>query len=141
MNIKKQIPFLFILIWIFSLLVTLYTLLSSVFIASFFSFFHFSNTSWEIIFSNLITCVLVLIYTKELLFGYQPNSKKQNKLSLLFYGFLIVALILLQYHTLFSLMTNFDMSRFWTISISIIVITTTYLGLLFNRILKISSFV
>lgn len=132
-NIKKQISFLFILIWLFSLIVTLYTLLSFTFIAGFISFFKITG---EVIFSNVITCILLLIYSKELCFGYHSNSKKQNVLSLLFYGFLITAVLLLQYPFLFSLIGDFQMNP-WEVSISVILIITTYLGLLINRMLKI----
>lgn len=128
---------LFKILWIG---LTLY----SIYIFSWLSFFHFTIGNlidekygvWNLLLPNILTMGLLIFYTKELLIGYYPKSKYWNKISLLIFCIIIVILTFVQfpqYELLFSDMK----SEYWTIGISLIIILTSYVGILMNRVLKL----
>ena len=93
---------------------------------------------WNLVAPNILTVGLLIIYLKELLVGYKAQTKNGNLKSLGLLTVIVVVLIAVQKLQLDSLFDDIK-SESWQITISLIVILTSYIGLLANRILKIKE--
>ena len=139
MEINKYVIW-FKLLWIGLVLTTFY-----IFGWMTFGYLTFGNifsekfTTWNLLIPNLLTIGLLVIYTKELVIGYKPESKTRNLKSLLFFSVLIILLILIQMPQ-FELLFDDIKAEPWLIILSLIIILTSYFGILMNRILKIKKF-
>lgn len=128
---------LFKILWIG---LTLY----SIYIFSWLSFFHFTIGNlieekygvWNLLLPNIFTIGLLIFYTKELFIGYNPKSKNWNLKSLLIFLPLITILTFIQIPQ-FELLFEDLKSEYWQIIISLIIVLTSYVGIIMNRILKI----
>jgi len=137
---NKTSEILFKILWIGLVLTTIY-----VFGWMTFGYMTFRNifaekfTTWNLLFPNILTIGLLIIYTKEILIGYKPESKNRNLKSLLFFSMVIITLTLFQIPQ-FELIFNDLDSEYWQIILSLLIILTSYIGLLLNRLLKIKKF-
>ncbi|ARV15548.1 hypothetical protein [Polaribacter sp. SA4-12] len=130
---------LFKTIWIGLLLITFYVFSWLTFGEFIFGDFGTGNfTLWRFIIPNILTFGILIIYTKELLLGYKPKTKNQNLKSLIIFSFLIIILTLLQIPQFELLFTDLK-PEFWQIILSLIIVLTSYLGIIMNRILKIKD--
>lgn len=93
---------------------------------------------WNLFLPNILTVGLLIIYTKEILIGYQSKSANRNFRSLLIFSILIIILILIQIPQFKLLFTGLK-SEPWQIVLSLIIILTSYVGIIMNRILKIKE--
>ncbi|MEO1486774.1 MAG: hypothetical protein AAFU57_13575 [Bacteroidota bacterium] len=93
---------------------------------------------WNLLLPNILTVGLLIIYTKEILVGYQSKSTNRNLKSLLIFSVLIIILTLLQIPQFELLFTDLK-SKPWQIVLSLIIILTSYVGIIINRILKIKE--
>jgi hypothetical protein len=91
---------------------------------------------WNLLIPNILTIGLLIFYAKELLIGYKPKSKSWNLKSFLFFLVLIVILTLIQISQ-FELLFADLKSKSWQIVLSLIIVLTSYVGIIMNRILKI----
>jgi hypothetical protein len=91
---------------------------------------------WNLLLPNIFTIGLLIFYTKELLIGYNPKSKNRNLKSLLIFLPLITILTFIQIPQ-FKLLFEDMKSEYWQIIISLIIVLTSYVGMIMNRILKI----
>ena len=107
-----------------------------------FGYFVFGNlitekyNTWNLLIPNIMTIGLLIIYTKEILIGYKPKSKSWNFTSLVILSILIIILTALQIPQ-FQLLFNDLKSKPWQIIISLIIILTSYIGIIMNRIMKL----
>jgi len=77
-------------IWIGLALVTIYCLFMITFTYMLFeSLISKQFNIWNLLIPNLISIGIIFIYTKELLIGYNPTSKKKNLKSLIIFYLLI----------------------------------------------------
>lgn len=126
-------------IWIVFILITIY-------IFSWITFLNFTfgnivtskYTIWNLIIPNIFTLGILLIYTKEILMGYNPKSKSRNLKSFVFFTTLILILTLMQIPQ-FELIFDENNSKYWQIVLSLIIVLTSYFGIILNRILKIKG--
>lgn len=126
-------------IWIVLMIITIY-------IFSWITFLNFTfgnivtskYTIWNLIVPNIFTIGILLIYTKEILMGYNPKSKNRNLKSFVFFTTLILILILIQIPQ-FELIFEENNSKYWQIVLSLIIVLTSYFGIILNRILKIKE--
>ena len=88
---------------------------------------------WNLLLPNIFTIGLLIFYTKELLFGYKPNSNNRNLKSLLIFLTLITILTFVQIPQ-FELLFEDLKSEYWQIIISLIIVLTSYVGIITNRI-------
>ena len=138
MKINKSETF-FKTIWFVCLLITIYTFGWLTFL-----FYTFGNIGEEkftfgnLIIPNIFTIAILIIYTKELLIGYSPKSKVKNKKSLFLALLLIVGLTITQI-PLFEFLLDANELEYWQIIVTLIIILTSYSGLIMNRILKIKE--
>ena len=129
----------FKLVWIGFILITIY-----VFGWITFGLFTFGNllnldfTIWNLVIPNIFTFGILFVYSKELLYGYNPKSKSRNIKSLCIYSILILVLTLIQLPQFELLFSEFKL-EYWQIFLSLIIILTSYIGILMNRILKINE--
>ena len=125
------------LLWVVLTLTTIY-----IFGWLTFGYLTFGNLSkekygfWNLLLPNILTVGLLIIYTKEILVGYRSKSTNRNVKSLLIFSVLILILTLLQIPQFESLFTDLK-SEPWQIVLSWIIILTSYVGIIMNRILKI----
>lgn len=123
------------LLWIVLTLFTIY-----IFSWLTFGYLTFGNivkekyTLWNLLIPNILSVVLLIFYTKEILIGYTPKSTSHNLKSLLIFSVLITILTFVQIPQLKLVFENQE-SSFWQIYLSLISILTSYLGILMNRIL------
>lgn len=96
-------------------------------------------TTFNFLIPNILTIILLIIYTEELLIGYRPQSKNRNLISLLFFFILIITLIFFQVSQ-FDLILDELIWESWFIILPLTIVSTSYLGILLNRILEIKSF-
>jgi hypothetical protein len=134
---KKWKPeILFKLLWIGLTLFTIY-----IFGWLTFGFLTFGNLFkekygiWNLLLPNILTIGLLTFYSKELLIGYNPKSKSWNLKSLLIFSTLITILTFVQISQ-FELLFADLKSEYWQIIISLIIVLTSYVGIIMNRILK-----
>ncbi|REG88559.1 hypothetical protein [Flavobacterium aquicola] len=126
-------------IWIVFILITIY-------IFSWITFLNFTfgnivtskYTIWNLIIPNIFTLGILLIYTKEILMGYNPKSKSRNLKSFVFFTTLILILTLIQIPQ-FELIFDENSSKYWQIVLALIIVLTSYFGIILNRILKIKG--
>ena len=93
---------------------------------------------WNLLLPNILTLGLLIIYTKEILVGYQSISTNRNLKSLLIFSVLIIILTLVQIPQFELLFTDLK-SEPWQIILSLIIILTSYVGIIVNRVLKIKD--
>ncbi|GAA4277989.1 hypothetical protein GCM10022259_27130 [Aquimarina mytili] len=93
---------------------------------------------WNLLLPNILTVGLLIIYTKEILIGYQSKSTNRNLKSLLIFSVLIIILTWVQIPQFELLFTDLK-SEPWQIVLSLIIILTSYVGIIMNRILKIKE--
>lgn len=86
------------------------------------------------LFSLAITIVLLFIYMKEIIFGYNPKSKKQKNISLFIILFLI-GYNLLSF-PLFSVFLDDFGTTSWLMNLSFTNILRSFIGLIINRIIS-----
>ena len=91
---------------------------------------------WNLLLPNIFTIGILIFYTKEILFGYKPKTKNRNLKSLLIFSVLITMLTFVQIPQ-FELLFEDLKSEYWQITISLIIVLTSYVGIITNRILKI----
>ena len=126
-------------IWIVFILITIYIFSWITFVN-----FTFGNivtrkyTIWNLIVPNIFTLGILLIYTKEILMGYNPKSKSRNLKSFVFFTTLILILTLIQIPQ-FKIIFDENKSKYWQIVLSLIIVLTSYFGIILNRILKIKE--
>lgn len=119
-------------------------ILYSIYIFSWLSFFHFTIGNlmeekygvWNLLLPNIFTIGLLIFYTKELFIGYYPKSKNWNLKSLLIFCLIIVILTFVQFPQFELILVEWE-SEYWPIIISLIIVLTSYVGIIMNRILKI----
>ncbi len=134
---KSKSEILLKLIWIGLILFTIY-----IFGWLTFGYLTFGNLFkekygfWNLLLPNIFTIGLLIFYTIELLIGYKPKSKKRNLKSLLIFIVLITILTFVQIPQ-FELLFEGLKSEYWQIIISLIIVLTSYVGIITNRILKI----
>lgn len=134
-----NLEFLLKAIWIVSILVTIY-------IFSWITFLNFTfgnivttkYTIWNLILPNIFTLGILTIYTKEILMGYNPKSKSRNLKSFVFFTTLILILTLIQIPQ-FELIFDENNLKYWQLVLSLIIVLTSYIGIILNRILKIKG--
>jgi hypothetical protein len=134
-----NLEFLLKAIWIVSILVTIY-------IFSWITFLNFTfgnivttkYTIWNLILPNIFTLGILIIYTKEILMGYNPKSKSRNLKSFVFFTTLILILTLIQIPQ-FELIFDENNLKYWQLVLSLIIVLTSYIGIILNRILKIKG--
>ncbi|MBE8726371.1 hypothetical protein [Flavobacterium hungaricum] len=134
-----NLEFLLKAIWIVSILVTIY-------IFSWLTFLNFTfgnivttkYTIWNLILPNSFTLGILIIYTKEILMGYNPKSKSRNLKSFVFFTTLLLILTLIQIPQ-FELIFDENNSKYWQLVLSLIIVLTSYIGIILNRILKIKG--
>ncbi|CAM1340297.1 membrane hypothetical protein [Tenacibaculum amylolyticum] len=146
MNIKKNttnntfttktLPILFKLLWLAIYLIILYI---GSFYTLLFYFLNKENTFWNLILPNITTIVLLTIYTKEILIGYRPKSKKHIKLSLIIYIVIVLLLLIIQYNQYSFFLENEQEIHYSEIALTWAVIFTSYIGLIMNRIQKLRN--
>jgi len=135
---KKWKPeILFKLLWIGFTLFTIYIFgwLTFVYL-TFGNLFDEKYGIWNLLLPNILTIGLLIFYTKELLIGYKPKSKNWNLKSLLIFSTLITILTFVQIPQ-FELLFADLKSEYWQIIISLIIVLTSYVGIIMNRILKL----
>ncbi len=93
---------------------------------------------WNLLLPNIFTIGLLIFYTKEFLIGYKTKSKNRNLKSLLIFLTLIAILTFVQIPQ-FQLLFEDLKSEYWQIIISLIIVLTSYVGIIMNRILKIKE--
>lgn len=93
---------------------------------------------FNLILPNLLTLVVLLIYTKEFLFGYHPKSNTQNGISLVVMIVLILFLTFIQFSQFEFLFRGEELSNFIFILV-MATILTSYIGILLNRVLVVKS--
>ena len=136
---KHKLEILLKLLWIGLTLFTIYIFGWLTFI-----YLTFGNigtdkyNTWNLLIPNILTIGLLILYTKEILIGYNQNSKSRNLKSLLIFSVLIIILILIQIQQ-FELLFDDLKSEPWQIILSLIIILTSYVGIIMNRILKIKE--
>ena len=91
---------------------------------------------WNLLIPNILTIGLLIFYSKELLIGYKPKSKSRNLKSFLIFSVLIIILTLIQVPQ-FELLFADLKSESWQIVLSLIIVLTSYVGIIMNRVLKI----
>lgn len=91
---------------------------------------------WNLLLPNIFTIGILIFYTKEILIGYKPKTKNRNLKSLLIFSVLITMLTFVQIPQ-FELLFEDLKSEYWQITISLIIVLTSYVGIITNRILKI----
>ncbi|MCI2230027.1 hypothetical protein MC378_12685 [Polaribacter sp. MSW13] len=96
------------------------------------------NNIWNSLIPSILTFGVLIIYTKEIIIGYKPKSKSWNLKSLLFFLILVITLSVTQISEFDILFEHFE-SDYWQIILSLIIILSSYLGILINRILKIKN--
>lgn len=127
---------LFKIIWIVLILITIYTFSWLTFI-----FYTFGNietenfTLWNQIVPNILTIGIIILYSKELLTGYKTESKRRNFTSLFLFTTLIIILSLLQ-HSQFEFILEQSKSEYYQTILCLIVILSSYVGIILNRIIK-----
>lgn len=95
-------------------------------------------SSWNLLIPNILTIGLLIFYAKEILIGYKPKSIARNLKSLLIFSTLIIILTIIQIPQ-FKLLFNDLKSEPWQIILSLIIVLTSYVGIIVNRILKIKE--
>nr|BFF37758.1 hypothetical protein BACT7_26200 [Tenacibaculum mesophilum] len=136
-NRKPEI--LFKLLWIGLTLFTIYIFGWLTFI-----YLTFGNigtdqySSWNLLIPNILTIGLLIFYAKEVLIGYKPTSIARNLKSLLIFSTLIIILAIIQIPQ-FELLFDFPKSESWQIILSLIIVLTSYVGIITNRTLKIKE--
>lgn len=134
-NSKPEI--LLKLIWIGLILFTIYILGWVTFAyLTFGNLFKEKYGFWNLLLPNIFTIGILIFYTKEILLGYHPKSKNRNVKSLSIFLLLITILILVQIPQ-FELLFEDSKSEYWQITIALIIVLSSYLGIITNRILKI----
>jgi hypothetical protein len=130
---------LFKTIWIVLILITVY-------VFSWLTFIHFiledigteKYTIWNLIIPNILTFGILIIYSKEIIAGYKPKTKSRNLKSLIIFSTLIIILSLLQYSQ-FEFILEESKSHYWGIILCLIIVLTSYIGIISNRILKLKG--
>ncbi|WGH76911.1 hypothetical protein P8625_07145 [Tenacibaculum tangerinum] len=128
---------LFKLLWIGLTLFTIYIFgwLTFVYL-TFGNLFKEKYEIWNLLLPNILTIGLLIFYTKELLIGNNPESKNRNLKSLLIFSTLITILTFIQIPQFELLLTDLK-SEYWQVMISLIIVLTSYVGIIANRILKL----
>ena len=127
---------LFKIIWVVLILITIYTFSWLTFI-----FYTFGNiatenfTLWNLIVPNILTIGIIILYSKELLTGYKTESKRRNLASLFLFSTVIIILNFLQ-HSEFQFIIKQSKSEYYQTILCLIVILTSYVGIILNRIIK-----
>lgn len=124
------------LLWIIAALFAIYIFSWLNFIYNFLFNDLFRSHFLVFILSNLATVSILFIYSKELLLGYNTPSYKSNLKWLIIFTLLIIILIFLQYKIFLMLFLDF---RTWQSSISILIILTSYIGIVLNRFFKLKE--
>lgn len=136
-NNKSQI--LFKIIWIGVILFTVYIFGGITLVQlTFGNIFTEEYNTWNLLIPNIFSIGLLVIYTKEILIGYKPKTKKWNLISLLLYSTLIIILSIVQIPQFEILFDGLE-SEPWQIIISLIIILSSYIGIIMNRILIIKE--
>ena len=134
---KNKLEILFKLLWVGLTLFTIYIFGWLTFI-----YLTFGNigtdkyNTWNLLIPNILTIGLLIFYSKEVLIGYKPKSTAQNLKSLLISSTLIIILTIIQIPQ-FKLLFDSPKSESWQIILSLIIILTSYIGIITNRILII----
>jgi len=93
---------------------------------------------WNLV-AGFLNLSLLVIYSREMLLGYQPISKNRNQNSLLFFLILVVFLVIIQIKLNVSLFADLS-SQPWQFTFPFVIILTSYFGIILNRISKIWFF-
>ena len=134
---KNKLEILFKLLWVGLTLFTIYIFGWLTFI-----YLTFGNigtdkyNTWNLLIPNILTIGLLIFYSKEVLIGYKPKSTTRNLKSLLISSTLIIILTIIQIPQ-FKLLFDSPKSESWQIILSLIIILTSYIGIITNRILII----
>ena len=132
----RTFELIFKIIWVIALLVAVY-------IFCWFTFFLFtignigsnSFTIANLIIPNLLTILLLFLYTKELLIGYRPKSKSVNLKSFALLFILISTITIFQLPQFEFLYKAFETHE-WQIIFTFILTLTSYIGLIANRVFR-----
>lgn len=136
---EVRVSHIFKVIWMVLALLTVYTIAWLTFLDYILDdLFKGKYSRQYLLISNLITLWLLLIYTKEILYGYNPKSNKINKISLSIYLLVIVFLILIQYSQFKNLYDYSEVNNY-LIVFSLITILTSYYGIIINRLRNLSA--
>lgn len=136
---KWKPEILFKLLWIGLTLFTIYIFGWLTFgYSTFGNLFKEKYGFWNLFLPNILTIGLLIFYTKELLIGYNSKSKSRNLKSLLIFLSLITILTFVQIPQ-FELLFEDLKSEYWQIIISLIIVLTSYVGIIMNRVLKITE--
>jgi len=127
----------FKVLWSIFLVITIYTFGWLIFGAYIFS--REGIFDKILVIGNITTIILLLIYTKELFYTYNPTSKGKNFKSLIFMSLLIFFLFTIQF-SLFKYMIDNSELKDYLIIISFIAVIASYIGLISNRIIKNITF-
>ena len=132
---------LFKIVWICGLAFTLYVIFLLLFMNYLTQSFIDSPTKeltiLNFLIPNLICILLLGIYTKELLTGYNPANKNRN----------IISLLVVTICSLVVITTQFDFYKWifeestedWYLGIPIILVLTSIVGLLTHRISNLNT--
>lgn len=93
---------------------------------------------WNLLIPNILTIGLLILYAKEVVIGYTAKSIHHNLKSLLIFSILIISLVWIQAPK-FKLLFNNSKSEIWQITLSLVIVLTSYVGIILNRILKIKE--
>ncbi len=138
---SSLLEYLFKLLWIIA---TFYTIITWIRM-SFFGYLIQNSISkeqqltfWNFIVPSLVIIVLTIYFAKELVFGYHPKSKYQNKKSLVILSIIITitSILLFKY---FRWMFIEALSHDFSITLSFVVALTSMLCLIFNRLRSIKN--
>ncbi|CAM1366476.1 membrane hypothetical protein [Tenacibaculum litoreum] len=136
-NRKSEI--LFKLLWIGLTLFTIYIFGWLTFIYLTFGNIETDQYSyWNLLIPNILTIGLLIFYAKEILIGYKPTSTARNLKSLLIFSTLIIILTIIQIPQ-FKLLFDSPKSESWEIILSLIIILTSYVGIITNRALRVKE--
>ncbi|MFI2742747.1 hypothetical protein ACG2LH_08410 [Zhouia sp. PK063] len=138
MDFKKS-EILLKLIWIGAILFTIYIFGWLTFgYLTFGNIFKEKYNVWNLLIPNILTIGFLIFYTKELIIGYNPKSKSRNLKSLLIFSALITILTFVQIPQFKLLFEDLE-SEYWQIIISLIIVLSSYFGIIMNRILKLKE--
>ena len=136
---NRNIEIIFKILWIGLILFTIYIFSWLTFVdLTFGNLFKEKYGFWNLLLPNILTIGLLIFYTKELLIGYNPKSKSRNLKSLLIFSTLITILTFVQIPQFELLFTDLK-SEYWQIIISLIIVLTSFVGIIMNRILKLTE--
>ena len=136
---NRNIEILLKVLWIGLILFTIYIFGWLTFVYLTFGNLFKKNFGFlNLLLPNILAIGLLIFYTKELLIGYKPKSKNRNLISFLIFLPLITVLTFVQIPQFEFLFEDLK-SEYWQIITSMIIVLTSYVGIIMNRMLKLKS--